>query len=502
MARPEGSADEVTGVAFPLVDGARRTTATGRGVFADAVRAMDPASAAAIEAESDWRRRYVRHLRRLVEVEITGHDPDTVARAGLDAAYARFEFVRDGATVGIGRASAQGPQGVFGTIEVEGKGPRDSLAVPYRGQVLEGDALHRQLDAWVAAGTVERSFATAIRRVMANPDWLELSGHIVAILGAGAEMGPLGALSRWGVTVAVVDVPHPRVWQRVLELVRRGAGRALVPLREPVSAGADDTQIAAAAGADVSVDLPEVAAWLEGLDGPLVVGNYVYAVGADNARVAMAADAVTAHLLARRDDVTIAGLLTPTDVYAVPEDVVAEAQSRFERAGRGWGLLRGITAGRAFTPNYTATLAAPSGDRFGLADCLIAQQGPNYALAKRLQRWRLRVAREAGVRVSANIAPATNTRSVTRNRLLAAAYAGAPRFDVEVFEPTTSNTLMAALLVHDLHDPNTVADPAVPLAHPCELFTQAAAHGGLWRQPFAPRSVLPAAALLGFPKGR
>ena len=50
-----------------------------------------------------------------------------------------------------------------------------------------------------------------------------------------------------------------------------------------------------------------------------------------------------------------------------------------------------------------------------------------------------------------NVAPPTRTRSVVKNRALAAAYAGAHRFGVEVFEPATSNVLMAALLVHDLH---------------------------------------------------
>ncbi|WP_284284871.1 hypothetical protein [Arsenicicoccus piscis] len=49
-----------------------------------------------------------------------------------------------------------------------------------------------------------------------------------------------------------------------------------------------------------------------------------------------------------------------------------------------------------------------------------------------------------------NVAPPTRTRSVTKNRALAAAYAGAHWFGIEVFEPATSNTLMAALLVHDL----------------------------------------------------
>ena len=52
--------------------------------------------------------------------------------------------------------------------------------------------------------------------------------------------------------------------------------------------------------------------------------------------------------------------------------------------------------------------------------------------------------------VSLKVAPPTRTRSVVKNRALAAAYAGAHRFGIEVFEPGTANTLMAALLVHDL----------------------------------------------------
>ena len=40
---------------------------------------------------------------------------------------------------------------------------------------------------------------------------------VVAVLGAGAEMGPLQALLRWGATVAAVDLPRPEIWQRVLD---------------------------------------------------------------------------------------------------------------------------------------------------------------------------------------------------------------------------------------------------------------------------------------------
>jgi len=133
----------------------------------------------------------------------------------------------------------------------------------------------------------------------------------------------------------------------------------------------------------------------------------------------------------------------------------------------------------------------------GINDSLVAQQGPNYALAKRLHRWRAIAARAGGATVSMNVAPPTRTRSVLKNRALAAAYAGAHRFGVEVFEPATSQVLMAALLVHDLH---TGGGPVH--AHPWQDEAHAAAHGGLWRIAYAPRSALGLAALLGYGTAR
>ena len=52
---------------------------------------------------------------------------------------------------------------------------------------------------------------------------------------------------------------------------------------------------------------------------------------------------------------------------------------------------------------------------------------------------------------------------------------------------------MAALLVHDLH----AGAPAH--GHPEALFSDQAAHGGLWRAAYEPRSVLGLAALAGLP---
>jgi hypothetical protein len=215
----------------------------------------------------------------------------------------------------------------------------------------------------------------------------------------------------------------------------------------------------------------------------------VYADGATNVRVSTAVDALTVELTRRRSDVGLAFLATPTDVFAVPAEAVAQATASYDSPSAGMRLarpaLRTVSGGRLLRRNY-----APGSDP-GINDSLVPQQGPNYALAKRLQRWRATTARRDGLRVSLNIAPPTRTRSVLKNRALASAYAGAHRFGIEVFEPATSNTLMAALLVHDLR-----TGPREPEA-PWREEARSAVHGGLWRAAYDPRSALGLAVVLG-----
>lgn len=504
MAEQEGPAPRGTGVSFPRVDGRRSTTATGRAVFAAAVRAIEPALAERIANDDGWRKSYVGHVRALCAAET--RDPDAarfVPAAGLSALHERFTFVHDEAELPLDTALREVETEELGTVTVEGRGTAErALAVPYRGEELSGGALSDQLARWTASGAVEPSFAEAIRRVQANPGWLELDGRTITLLGAGAELGPLAPLCRWGATVALVDVPRADIWLRILTTVHAGAGRAHIPVRNAVADVPPDAELAAAAGADLLTDTPALWRWLRDLEGPLTLGSYVYADGADNTRVAMAVDAITAALLEQRDDLSLAMLATPTDVFAAPAEAVGASRAAFDRSGRGGlpRLARTVSGNRLYAPNYEGTVDDPRGRSFGIADAVVVQQGPNYLLAKRLQRWRARDARGAGIRVSANVAPATRTRSVTKNRLLASAYAGAHRFGVEVFDPATANTLMAAALVHDLCHDGGVADPAVTLDHPLDLFAETAAHGGLWRIPYAPRSVLPIAAVAGFPR--
>jgi hypothetical protein len=477
----------VSGVVFPATpEGSRSTSVVGRAVVADALRPVDPVGARAAEHETNWRSGYLVHFRRLVEAGLSSAEAARqIAAAGLTSLHDRMRFAVDGDEVGLDSAlDLPVPAGeTFETAVIAGSEPPErELVLPYRGQRLRGDALAARLDSWVEAGVIEPSCAEAVREVMANPDWLDLSDVKVVAFGAGAEMGPVRAVLRWGGEVVGVDLPDPGIWNRLAETAHRYAGRLHLPIR-PGEGGVTER-----AGADVQQDLPALARWLSGVHGRLVLGNYAYADGATHVRVASAVDALTAWLLRERDDAALSCLATPTDVFAVPLEAVAHSVDAYERRSK-LSLVRRplkvVSGGRLLQRNY-AKGADP-----GISDCLVPQQGPNYALAKRLQRWRATDARAHGRTVSLKIAPPTRTRSVLKNRALATVYAGAHRFGVEVFEPGTANTLMAALLVHDLRR------PAPPRDYPWQDEAAQAAHGGLWRVAYAPRSVLGLAAVVG-----
>jgi hypothetical protein len=318
--------ETAAGVDFPVADDGRRSTsAFGRAVIADALRGTDAPGALGAEQETNWRSGYLTHFRRVIE-------------AGLPSRQAALAIAADGAGSLRGRMRAALPGGdegeldelltmaasrSLGTATITGAGAaEEELALPYRGERLRGGDLARRLEAWVGAGIIEPSCADAVRAVADHPDWLSLPGRTVAVLGAGSEIGPLPVLLRWGATVAGIDLPEPRIWERVLQAARSGAGTLLVPVTVTPGLGGEaghtpPGQLTAdvtadSAGADLTSEVPEVADWLAGLRGPVVLGNYVYADGAANVRVCAAADTLTLRLQAARDDVALAFLATPT----------------------------------------------------------------------------------------------------------------------------------------------------------------------------------------------
>ena len=499
------------GVCFPAGgDSERSTSATGRAIFADCVREIDPDLAARIEHTRDWRSGYLAPLRDII-VSATSSPAAalSVAEQGLLSAHRRFRMSRNGVEQSLGEAMAAFTVPGLASVDVRGNAAREKdLSVPYRGKRLFGAELRTQIDTWVRDGIAEPGFAVAMHTVLDNPEWLDLTDVDVAVLGASAEMGPTRSLLRWGARIHAVDLPRPGLWEKLIQTTRSTAGAMRIPIaldaegQPPFVVGGlvhpdDDVNVAQHAGVNLLTHAPEIRTWLDVIDQPFVLGTYAYADGAAHALLSMAADAIADDLINRRDDITLAFLATPTDVFMVPIEAVAEAQRRWDARGFAALFQAPLRMAGQFEPNYPDIYVTPEGREIGINDSLIPQQGPNYALAKRIQRWRALYSRAQGVPVSLNLAPATRTQSVIKNRALSAAYAGAGRFGVEIFEPATSTVLMSALLVHDLRNPSSVANPDTPRANPMDQFSALANHGGLWRTAYSPRSVLGIAALMG-----
>lgn len=490
------------GAEFPLQDGDRSSTRLGKQVFAGCVRELDPALADSIEATANWREGYLAPCRDVVAVAAkSAANTVHVATNGLRVLHEAFVFGSDGEERNLAEAVADPDTVGFAEVLVSGRAPwkGSGLALPYRRRDLTGSDLRAQLSRWSEDGVAEPTFETGMGNVLSNPEWLDLRGVHIVLLGAGAELGPLAQLLQWGADVWAVDLPRPQVWQRLIRTALDSPGNLHVPVPAGVQLPEPDDidGLAEIAGANIITEAPKIRRWLDLIDGPFVLGNYGYADSAVHVRLSMACDAIAADVSQHRDDVTLAYLATPTDAFAAPPGALADAQQRWHDNLVARATRRPLRLAGLFQPNYQTQVTNEAGQAVGIADCIVPQQGPNYLLAKRLQRFRAVVARNAGQRVSLNVAPSTRTYSVIKNKALAAAYAGADRFGIEVFEPDTCNTAMAAMLVRDLRDETSLTNPEQPVANQMELFADGANHGGLWRVAYDPRSILGVAAALG-----
>jgi len=500
-------AEPSEGITFPAGgDGRVSSMATGRAILADSVRAADPQLAARIEHTDDWRHGYLTPVRdSVLAAAVHPAQAAQMAAEGLASARRRFQFAREGSLGGLDTALVSDRR--LGTATIRGRSAGETgFSVPYGGQRLFDADLRRQLDLWVQAGVAEPEFAASLHLLLDNPDWLDLSDLQFAVLGAGAEMAPTRSLLRWGATVHAIDLPGPATWSRLIAIARATSGVLHLPLASPeedhpVVHPDEDQVIAELAGVDLLTDTAEIAHWLARGDGALTLGSYAYADGARHVRLSVAVDVIVESLRSAGRPLQLAYLASPTDVNLVPIAAVEESQRRWRARGVSTVLQLPMRMARKFEPNYSNATAHVDAEH-GLNDSIIEQQGPNYILAKHLQRWRALVAHSEGTAVSINIAPMTRTQSVIRSRALKAGYSGAARFGIEVFEPATSTALMAGLLVHDLRNPAGSAQPGSTLGNPLELVSSNAIHSGLWRTAYAPRSVLTFAAMLGLFESR
>lgn len=246
-----------------------------------------------------------------------------------------------------------------------------------------------------------------------------------------------------------------------------------------------------------------MAAWLQDTvpvvckGSPVTVGGYAYLDGELHVRVNLACDMCMRSLIESygAKNVRLANLCTPTDCYLIPE-AAWKASTANLKAAPLWQTLLSLVASPLgkLVPNALPPL---KGSGLHHMDGLVLAQGPNYALAKRLQQWRAVLARDAGCTVSINIAPATATASVTNNKQFALAYGGMHVFKpMEIFHQEVSNAVMGMLMIYDITCKDSSSNPSFPLANPQLLFSQNAFHGGAMRCLYKFTSIGEAAALM------
>lgn len=485
------------GVIFPKDEkGERSTTLPNKAAIAASLAAADPQLAQKCLAEKDWRYGYAKYYVQLVTEGLKSPElPVKMAQAGIDYLYNSFDFQRGGTVRKFAQAVNE-EKGTFQVGTVKGKEARKEkyeLEIPYRGQILKGQAIKDQCNKWADLGVFERDAADAIIMCVDNPDWLDLRNDYFTMLGAGSAMGPLPYYLKYGANVIGVDLNRPQIWKRLMTMASNSSGSLIFPLRKPEKEVTADT-LHEHAGANLISECPEIRNWISSLfpDKRLTIGSFAYLDAAAHVQVSLAMDSIVSGVIDKRGNgTTLLYLSTPTDCHVMTKKAYERAKVNWENRGILSKLINKATSGKHLASNVNPPIKAKNGDEFYWVNCLTEGQGPNYALAKRMQTWRCILARQQkGCLASINVAPITSTASVLSNATFKAAFSGMPIFKpMEIFAEETSKAVMFALKLHDMRNPKTPASPNFKLRNPLECTAYNAAHCGTQQCGFRHNSI-------------
>jgi hypothetical protein len=376
----------------------------------------------------------------------------------------------------------------------------DGAAIPWKVQPLAGSgryspsasyrdtsargaeigALARRLEACdLMSADAARALAWVSEEATNDAGEIDLAGRRFALLGAAAELAPLAMLLEAGADVLWVDVqPPPDALAKDSAL----SGRLFVP-ETPLDLLARPAEV-----------LATLAAFAE--DGPVDVGCFAYAPGRGREWRLTAAMNAVVEALPSASCRSVGLFVSPTSPGHVSADELAWSERRREQRP-GWqsALDRlGLTGRGPFE----------GGDPSRIHRTIVDIQGVSYQAAQHLEKlvsaeaWASRPLEEGGaLRVSANVAAITRTRSL-RHPIFLAAYAGAEAFGVETFAPEDTRSLNGLLWLHDLL--NEEAAPARGQRGDLDLeaLLGRRIHGGLYGLPTELRPSLMVAAVLGF----
>ncbi len=446
-------------IVLPRQDGRASSTVVSQGMCAGAASGF-PRVRNAIEEAKPWRKQYRQAMEELSRVDLPARGA-RCARDGLGALHSLLHFA-DGRT--LAQAELRSPHNGGGVITGRGFSSarsENSFAI----EELAGDALVSYLREWEKNKVLQPAAARALAEIVREPSLLDLHGLTFVCLGAGAELSPAPQLLEWGADVAAVMRPGSERAEKLQRAAVESSGRLYV---------APDN------ACDVVREPERVAGWVAELPGRLVVVETLYAPGADFLLAAAGADIIERLVSKARPDTMLAWIGSPTDAYVLDGVTMNAALA----AGR-WGKL---------VARYAKAARVRPGRIDGVYPGFVDVQGPNYAAAKRIGRWRATVERAAGRQISYNVGPMSLTRSVLDSAVLRAAYGGMEKLGMPALSADVSASVMAALLVWDVKRPKAVAESDT-------FLTDKAVDSGLFASPYEPNGLMGVAVALGAKAG-
>ena len=303
---------------------------------------------------------------------------------------------------------------------------------------------------------------------------LDLAGQRFVIFGASAELAPTRLLLGAGADILWIDRAAPDF--------------ARMPCDE-----FSGSLSYFAEGCDLLSDTRSIASAIYQFTatGPAHFGLFAYAGGRGRELRLTAAMNSIVEAIPGGQCLSVAMYVSPTSIAILqPEDAAASEDAKGQL--KFWQKLC----------RATGTLHTPMIYRHKnvkLARAIVPLQGLSYQAAQYIgktltaESWQTfgHVAEDAPVaeprRVSVNIAGITKTRSLN-HPIFQAAFLGAPRFNVDIFEVDTTNTLAALLMIHDC-----LVKPSSSVA---ELFSKQI-HGGIYTSGYALDPMIKIATLLG-----
>jgi hypothetical protein len=363
-----------------------------------------------------------------------------------------------------------------------------AIEVPFEGKIWRGREVvalaERLFDAHQITRAACDALAWIVDHAAAQGGRLSLHDQRFVLFGAGAELAPTRLLLKAGASVLWVDLADP--FEALGDLADLGgvlvqSEQAQNLLLEPRAVLSAITEYAAKS--------------------PVHIGMFAYAGGESQEwRLGAAMNAITASLdpaLVR----SVSLLVSPTSPGSLEPESVKAAETR-RRAAPLWQRLLSLSG----------LLSRPGHHEVGaeaIALATVSIQGLSYQAAQYIAKIAaaetyavhgsdLRAEDARPVTVSANVGGVTRTRSLS-HPVFEAAFAGAPRFGVRIFDAQTTRALSAFMMLHDVlnpHAPGAARKLDKPREHAARVHTQQV-HGGLYGLPYELEGVIRCAAVLG-----